>query len=347
MKRRQTFENFIVDGINFAKVFAFELAEASETLYNPFCIYGRSGSGKTHLLRAIQNHNRCTKNSMYITCKEFMNKFAYIYRLDCIDGELNKELRNIDILLIDNIEFLSKSTLVQKVFLDVFNYMMSRNKQIVVALKGDVKELPYHIYEVICWGLYIETQISTFIQRKEVIKNEIQYCNDEINEEVINYIAINIYTDMRSTLRCLKKIIKICKDKRVVPDIAICKKYLVYDIMSQLREKIVPEYVIKTVADIFNISVDELMSETEHKYERSMAIYMCWKEFDLKLDDLKMIFGNRTDKEIVEDILGIEKLFLYSNGDAVGQINAVNYRIMRKEGIENVDMWDFFKYRAS
>lgn len=95
--------------------------------------------------------------------------------------------------------------------------------------------------------------------------------------------------------------------------------------MIQLREKIVPEYVIKTVADIFNISVDELMSETEHKYERSMAIYMCWKEFDLKLDDLKMIFGNRTDKEIVEDILGIEELFLYSNGDAVGPINAVNY----------------------
>ena len=347
MKRKQNFENYIVDGINFSKDMALTLAQASETLYNPVCIYGRSGSGKTHLLKAIQNYNGCEKKSIYLTCKELMNRFACMYGLDSIDGRLDELFGNIDILLIDNIEFLLKSTLAQKVFQDVFDYMMSRKKQMVVALKGDVKELPYHIYELLRWGEIVETQASTYIQRKEVIKNEMQYCNEEINEEVINYIAVNIYTDMRSTLRCLKKIIKICKDKRVVPDIAICKKYLAYDRMAQLREKIVPEYVIKTVGDILDISIDKLMGEAEYKYERSMAIYMCWKLFDLKLDELEIIFGNRTDKEIVDGILGIEKLLLYSDGDAVAQINAVNYRIIRKEGIENMDMWDFFKYRAS
>lgn len=344
MKRMHTFENFFVDEMNLAKEFALEVVTLETILYNPLCFYGRSGNGKTHLLKAIKNYNYNKKNSMYMTCKELMNKFAYVCKINNIESELSHKFGHIDILLIDNIEFLKKSTLAQKIFTYVYNYMLKSNKQLVVAAKGDIKELPYHIYKKICFGLYIETQKTTYKQRLEVLKNEIENSTENINKEVLEYIALNIYTDMRSTIRCLKKIIKICKNSKKPPNIEICKKYLRYDIIAQLREEIVPEYVIKVVADIFDISLEDLMSNSECRYERSMAMYMCWRLFELKVYELNEIFGNRTEREIVDGILGIEKLYLYTNGDTVGQMNEVYDRIRCRKGIENIDRWDFLIY---
>lgn len=344
MKIMQTFENFFVDGINIARDFAIDVVESETASQYPLCIYGRSGTGKTHLLKAIKNYNYNKKNSMYMTCKELTNKFAYVCKINDIEGELNHKFGHIDILLIDNIEFLIKSTLAQKIFTYVYNYMLNGHKQIVVAAKGDIKELPYHIYKKLCSGLYIETQKTTYKQRLEVLKNEIEKSTENINKEVLEYIALNIYTDMRSTIRCLKKIIKICRNSKESPSIEICKKYLRYDIIAQLREKIVPEYVIKVVADIFDISLEDLMSNSECRYKRSMAMYMCWKLFELKVYELNEIFGNRTRREIVDGILEIEKLYLYANGDTVGQMNEVNYRIRFRKGIENMDRWDYLIY---
>ena len=211
LKSKYTFDNFIVGNSNkFAHAAALSVAENPGNMYNPLFIYGNSGLGKTHLMHAIGNY--ITENSnrrvLYVTSDQFIQDFIGINKKDDKGTNFNyvdffkNKYRNIDVLIIDDIQFLGGATQTQQEFFHTFNSLYNDSKQIIISSDrspDDLKLLEDRLRTRFCWGLTVNIFPPDFTLRTEILKKKIIAGNfeTEIPDDVVEYIASNIGTDVR------------------------------------------------------------------------------------------------------------------------------------------------------
>lgn len=322
---RYTFDNFIVGQSNkFAKATSLAVAERPGYMYNPLFIYGKSGLGKTHLMHAIGNYivKNSNKKVLYVTSERFVDDFLNIYRRNKTDSNFEmvetfkKKYRDIDVLMIDDIQYLEIANKTQQEFFNTFNELHCNNKQIIISSDrspDDLNKLEERLRTRFNWGLTIDIlppdlQLRLDIIDKKIEANEI--CN-KLSDDVKEYIASNCSSDIRKLEGAITRIFAyatMMNSSSISLDLAVeaLKDYFVKSIIS--KNKI--EQVQQLVAGHYNISVDELKSKkrvTNVSVPRQIAMYICRVVLEETLPKIGAEFGGKNHTTVMHSVEKIKR----------------------------------------
>ena len=325
LKPNYTFDTFIVGNSNkFAHAAALSVAENPGKMYNPLFIYGSSGLGKTHLMHAIGNYivQNTNKKVLYVTCEQFRDDFIGISRrmeengnnFDYVDYFKNK-YRNIDVLMIDDIQFLGGATSTQQEFFHTFNTLYSDNKQIIITSDrspDDLKLLEDRLRTRFCWGLTVDIYPPDFELRINILKKKIAggIINQEIPDNVIEYIASNMGSDVRQLEGSINRLLAystIMGGSKIDLDLAIeaLKDYA----NTGISEKNNIRKIQKSVAEYFQISVDDMKSKKRSAnlaFPRQVAMYLCRQLTDESFPKIGTEFGGKDHSTVMHSCDKIE-----------------------------------------
>lgn len=306
-----TFDNFVVGKSNqFVYTAAQAVAQNPGGTFNPLFIYGNSGLGKTHLLHAIGNYLRQSSPELkikYVTCEQFTN--AYISSL--LSPAKNKSImefrdvyRNLDVLMVDDIQFLSKGKEIQEEFFHTINELSSAGKQIVISSDRHPKEMPTledRLRTRFVSGLIHDIGQPDLETRIAILKKKNQLEKYHINDDVINYIAEQIDSNVRELIGKLKEMFlleKVLGRKLSTADIEesfVAQK-------EDLKNDLTPDKIISVVCDYFNISYADITGKKKNKEvvePRMIAIYLIDDLLSLPLKNIGKIFGGRDHTTIM------------------------------------------------
>ena len=320
---KYTFENFVIgDSNRFAQTAAVAVAEQPGKVYNPLFIHGKSGLGKTHLMHAIGNYitQNSNKKVLYVTSDKFISDFIGINRKDTDNYDVieyfKEKYRNIDVLIIDDIQFLGGAEKSQQEFFHTFNTLYDSNKQIIISSDrspDDLKILEDRLRTRFRWGLTANIFPPDFDLRCKILKDKLSGLEGAnlIKENVIEYIANNCESDVRyleGSINRLFAYAAMYSPKEIDLDFAIeaLKDYLGSSVyLSSNISKIQ-----KAVADYFNITVDNLKSKKRTasiNNARQIAIYLCRMITEETTTRIGLEFGNRDHSTVLHAIEKVSK----------------------------------------
>ena len=335
---KYNFENFIVGNSNkFAQAAALSVAENPGKMYNPLFIYGNSGLGKTHLMHAIGNYivENSNRRVLYVTSDQFRDDFVGINKKDekgtnfnYIDFFKNK-YRNIDVLIIDDIQFLGGATQTQQEFFHTFTNLYNDSKQIIISSDrspNDLKLLEERLRTRFCWGLTVNIYPPDFELRKEILRKKIIAGNfeAEIPEDVIEYIASNMGSDVRQLEGSITRLVAystIMGGARI--DINLAIEALKDFISKGLSEKNDITRIQKIVAEYFQISVEDIRSKKRSSniaFPRQIAMYLCRKLTSESFPKIGTEFGGKDHSTVMHSVEKIEQE-IKNNSDLAGIID--------------------------
>lgn len=325
LKKKYSFENFIVGNSNkFAHAAALSVAENPGNMYNPLFIYGNSGLGKTHLMHAIGNYiiSNSNRKVLYVTSDQFIQDFVGINKRDekgtnfnYVDFFKNK-YRNVDVLIIDDIQFLGGATQTQQEFFHTFNTLYNDSKQIIISSDrspDDLKLLEDRLRTRFCWGLTVNIFPPDFSLRTEIIRKKISAGNfeKEIPEDVIEYIASNIGTDVRQLEGSITRLIAystIMGGVEITLDLAI--EALKDFISKGISEKNDVHRIQKIVSEYFQITVEDIRSKKRSSnisFPRQIAMYLCRKMTSESFPKIGTEFGGKDHSTVMHSVEKIEQ----------------------------------------
>ena len=325
------FDNFIVGNSNkFAQAAALSVAENPGKIYNPLFIYGNSGLGKTHLMHAIGNYivQNSQKKVLYVTSDQFRDDFVGINRKDKDGTNFNyveffkNKYRNIDVLIIDDIQFLGGATQTQQEFFHTFTNLYNDSKQIIVSSDrspNDLKLLEERLRTRFCWGLTVNIGPPDFELRKEILRKKIVAGNfeEEIPEEVIEYIASNMGSDVRQLEGSITRLIAystIMGGTKINLSLAI--EALKDFINKGISEKNDIAKIQKTVAEFFQISAEDIKSK-KRSSNIAFPMYLCRKLTNESFPKIGTEFGGKDHSTVMHSVEKIE-MEIKSNKDLAG-----------------------------
>ena len=324
LTRKYIFDNFIVGNSNkFAHAAALSVAENPGNMYNPLFIYGNSGLGKTHLMHAIGNYiaDNTNKNVLYVTSEDFIQDFISMTKKDdngsnfsYVDFFKNK-YRNIDVLIIDDIQFLGGATQTQHEFFNTFNNLYNDSKQIIVSSDrspADLKMLEDRLRTRFTWGLTVNIYPPDFSLRTEILKKKIVAGNfeKEIPDDVVEYIASNIGTDVRQLEGSITRLIAystIMGGAEITLDLAI--EALKDFISKGMGEKNDVHRIQKIVSEYFQISVEDIRSKKRSSnisFPRQIAMYLCRAMTNESFPKIGTEFGGKDHSTVMHSVEKIE-----------------------------------------
>lgn len=310
---RYTFDNFIVgDSNRLAHTAAIAVAEQPGKLYNPFFIHGKSGLGKTHLMHAIGNYIKKISNKrvLYVTSETFISDFTSM--------NMNKDAsfikafkdkyRNIDILMIDDIQFLEKAEKTQNEFFHTFNTLYDMNKQIIISSDrspDDLKLLEERLRTRFSWGLTVNIYPPDIDLKKRIIKNKMSghAVANLVEDEAIDYIANNSENDVRHIEGAVTRLYAyaaIMSPKKI--DLEFANEALRDYLKSSVYMDSNIAKIQKAVADYYKITIEDLKSKKRTaniNYPRQVAIYLCRTYTDESFPKIGLEFGNRDHSTII------------------------------------------------
>ncbi len=303
-----TFDNYVVGNSNrLAFVAARAVAEAPGTIHNPLFIYGRSGIGKTHLMQAIGNYikDHSKLKVLYTTSNEFRDEFTGIATSNNKIGYANdfkNKYRNVDVLIIDDIQFLVEAEKTQQEFFHTFNALHQANKQIIISSDkspDDLKKIEERLRSRFMWGLPVDIYPPDFNLRCDIIRSKVKNTSieDKLNEDVIEYIANSCVNDVRhieGTINRLLAYTAMMVPEKITLDFAneALNDYVNTNIF--INNSIAS--IQSAVAEYFKISVDDLKSKRRTNTvvrPRHIAMYLCRVETDENLQKIGLEFGGR------------------------------------------------------
>lgn len=308
---KYTFDNFVVGKSNqFVYAAAKSVAENPGQKFNPLFIYGGVGLGKTHLLHAIGNYIKSAypdKKIMYATCEKFTNDYIESLRAnkDMANFEFREKYRNLDVLMIDDIQFISNKTSTQEEFFHTFNDLYQRQKQIIIASDRPPKEiatLEERLRSRFTSGLIQDIQTPDFETRVAILRKKAQQEKYSIDDEVINFIAEKIDTNIREMEGILSKVFffaTLLGKKSVTLEEAY---EAMKENMDEIKEGLSPDMVIDTVCKYFNISKNDIVGKKKNKEivePRMICIYLICELLDLPLVAIGKKFGDRDHTTIM------------------------------------------------
>lgn len=302
------FETFIVgNGNRFAHAASLAVAEAIAKAYNPLFIYGGVGLGKTHLMHAIghyvlQNQKNC--RVMYVSSEKFTNELINAIKDDKTVKFRNK-YRNIDVLLIDDIQFLAGKEATQEEFFHTFNALHEANKQIVISSDRPPKDIPTledRLRSRFEWGLITDIQPPDLETRIAILRKKSDQEHIKIPDDIIYYIANKIQSNIRELEGALIRVIAYSSLSNRDISMDLCIEAL-KDIIPSSQPKIISVNLIKNiVAEYYNLKLDEFKAKKRTRniaFPRQIAMYLCRELTDLSLPKIGEEFGGRDHTTVI------------------------------------------------
>ncbi|MFW5960024.1 MAG: chromosomal replication initiator protein DnaA [Chitinivibrionales bacterium] len=318
--RNYTFDQFVVaDNNRVAYTAAMSVAEApGKTSFNPLIIYGNIGTGKTHLLQSIGNLAEEEKTSdkiIYMSSKEFINEYFNAVKNEGTSLARTAKFNEADLLLIDDIQFLSKYTGVQKEFFRLFNNLEFKNIQIVLTSDKPpekIKNMMSNIINRFHSGLITDIQPPGFQTRREIIKQKAEKEDIHLPESVLQFLAGQLKNDVRELEGTLIKLIaykSFTGEEITIENI----KEIFNDVLLRKQNRITIEDIQKMVAERFEIPPSRLRARTKRKdvfIPRSIAMYLCRKHTGESLRTIGIEFGGRNYSTVVHSYNKVEEALI-------------------------------------
>ncbi len=308
-----SFENFVVGNSNkFAHAASVAVAEAPGLTYNPLFIYGGVGLGKTHLMQAIANYiivQYPQANIMYVTSESFMNELISSIQTNR-NVEFRDKYRNVDVLLIDDIQFIAGRESTQEEFFHTFNALYESNKQIIISSDKPPQEIPTleeRLSSRFQWGLLADIQPPDYETRMAILKNKYNNLQAKenfdftISEDILSFIAEKSLTNIRQLEGALQKVFAFSRLNNTPVDMNGAEKILKDFFMSDVR-MIYPKDVIDIVCDYYNITEADIKGRNrarEVSYPRQIAMYIMREVTDYSLPKIGSLFGGRDHTTVI------------------------------------------------
>ena len=311
---KYTFESFVVGNNNrFAHAAALAVAEAPATSYNPLFLYGGVGLGKTHLMHAIANeilvHNKNT-SILYVTSEKFTNQLINAIK-DNKNEQFRNKYRNIDVLLIDDIQFIAGKERIQEEFFHTFNALHESGKQIVISSDRPPKDINFledRLKSRFEWGLIADISNPDYETRLAILRKKAQLDNIIIDDEILSNIANRIDSNIRELEGTLNKLI--AKSSLTNSPITMeMAERAINDIVAQQEKVISAEFIQETVAKYFNINAKDLRGSKRSNdiaFPRQIAMYLCRNVAQMSLPQIGKDFGKRDHTTVMHACTKIE-----------------------------------------
>ena len=314
-----TFETFVIgNNNNLAHAASLAVAETPGEVYNPLFIYGGVGLGKTHLMQAIAHFIIKTKPELkvlYVTSETFTNEL-----IDSVKNQKNSEFRekyrNIDVLLIDDIQFIIGKESTQEEFFHTFNALYQDRKQIVISSDRPPKEmetLSERLRTRFEMGLPVDIQIPTYETKMAILNKKAELGGYDIPYEVKDYVATHIKSSIRELEGALTKLSAFAKLSSNPITVEFAEEALKDLISPDSRREITPELIIDIVAEHFNIKSEDILSQKRSAdivYPRQIAMYLCRQMTTNTVQSLGKAFGNRDHPTILHGADKINKMVI-------------------------------------
>ena len=312
---KYTFDSFVVGNNNrFAHAAALAVAEAPATSYNPLFIYGGVGLGKTHLMHAIGNEilrNNRNSKILYVTSEKFTNQLINAIK-DNKNEQFRTKYRNIDVLLIDDIQFIAGKERVQEEFFHTFNTLHESGKQVIISSDRppkDINLLEDRLKSRFEWGLIADISNADYETRLAILRKKSQIDNIIIEDEILSNIANKISTNIRELEGTLNKLIARASLMNS-PITMEMSEWAINEIINTKDKVISSGYIQEVVAKYFNIDPKDLVGikkSNDIVFPRQIAMYLCRTVPQLSLPQIGKDFGNRDHTTVMHACNKIEK----------------------------------------
>lgn len=322
---KYTFDTFVVGGNNnFAHAASLAVAESPGEIYNPLFIYGGVGLGKTHLMHSIAHfvlEKDPSKNVLYVTSETFTNELIDALKAGKTGSELamtkfREKYRNNDVLLIDDIQFIIGKESTQEEFFHTFNHLHVSGKQIIISSDKppkDIETLEARLRTRFEWGLIADISSPDYETRMAILRKKEELDGLEryhIPDEVMDYIAKNIKSNIRELEGSLNKLVALSNLENKPIDIPLAAEALKDMISPDDNRTITPDLIIDTVSEHFNISIEDLKGKKRNReivLPRQIVMYLCRQMTDTSLKAIGAFLGGKDHASINHGIKKIEE----------------------------------------
>ena len=314
---KYTFDTFVVGNNNkFAHAAALAVAESPGKMYNPLFIHGGAGLGKTHLMHAIAHfilEENPDKRVLYVTSETFTNELIEAIRNgnNTATTKFREKYRSVDVLLIDDIQFIIGKEATQEEFFHTFNDLHGKKKQIIISSDKppkDIETLEARLRSRFEWGLIADISSPDFETRMAILHKKEELEGYNISEEVIKYIATNIKSNIRELEGAFNKVMASSKLEKKEVTLELAEQAL-KDIISPDEQKVItPDYIISVVAEHYHVTVADLCGNKRSSkivMPRQIAMYLCRDIIDTSLKTIGKNLGDRDHTTVMH---GIEKI---------------------------------------
>ena len=336
---RYTFDTFVIGSNNrFAHAAALAVAESPGKEYNPLFLYGGVGLGKTHLMHSVAHYilqQDPTKKVLYVTSEVFTNEL-----IDSIRNGNNNSMtafrekyRNIDVLLIDDVQFIIGKESTQEEFFHTFNALHSANKQIIISSDRppkDMETLEARLQSRFEWGLIADISSPDYETRMAILRKKEELDGYNIDDEVIRYIATNIKSNIRELEGALNKLVALSNLEKREINISMAEEVLKDIISPNQKREVTPQVILEVVAEHYGISVSDIIGgkrNAEIVTPRQVVMYLCREITDTPYKAIGILLGNRDHSTIINGDGKVRKQLQTNDGSLKNNIDIIRKKL--------------------
>jgi chromosomal replication initiator protein len=314
---KYTFDTFVVGSNNkLAQAAALAVAESPGETFNPLFIYGGPGLGKTHLMHSIAHfiiEHDLNKKVLYVTSEEFTNELIDNIRNgnNTAMAKFREKYRNIDVLLVDDIQFIIGKESTQEEFFHTFNSLHSAGKQIILSSDKPPKEmeiLDERFRSRFEWGIMADISLPDYETRMAILHKKEEMDGYNMKEEIIQYIANNVKSNIRELEGAFNKVVAFAKLEQKEISIDLAEQALADIISPDVKKEITPEDILSMVAEHYGVTEKDIIGNKRSSkivIPRQIAMYLCRELTGTSLKGIGKIIGNRDHTTVMH---GIEKI---------------------------------------
>lgn len=312
---KYTFESFVVGNANrFAHAAALAVAESPGEAYNPLFIYGGVGLGKTHLMQAIGHfiHQADpTKKILYITSENFTNELISAIQLKKT-YEFREKIRKVDVLMVDDIQFIAGRESTQQEFFNTFNELHNDNKQIILTSDKPPKDIPRleeRLSSRFEWGLVADIQRPDVDTRVAILREKTTQEGIKVPDEVLQLIAGKIDSNIRELEGCLTRLVAYSNLVKEPITIDLCERALQEVFNTVKRKQITAELIMNTVSDYYGQTLEDMTGPTRKReitVPRQIAMYLTREMTGMSLPQIGNVFGGRDHTTVLHSCKTVE-----------------------------------------
>lgn len=316
INRSYSFDTFIVGPSNsLAYAASYAVAENPGSMYNPLFIYGESGLGKTHLLHAIGNEIQKRNPKLkivYQTTDRFVSEFIYAIRFDQMH-KFQEKYRDIDVLLIDDVQFISNKEQTQEAFFHIFNALYEGHKQIVFSsdtYPHNIQGIAERLRSRLSWGLVTDIYAPPLETKIAILKKKADMHEERLDDDVAHFIASHTFSNIRELEGALVRVMAFASLTKQSIDIHLAKKVLIQTVAAQTPTVIELHMVVRCIEKYYGYTLKDLCSKGRNKdlsFARQVAMFLMKKTTDKSLRDIADYLGKRDHSTVMYSIEKIEE----------------------------------------
>lgn len=308
LKPEFTFESFVVGPHNrLAHATSVAVAQNPGKTHNPLFIYGGVGLGKTHLICAVGNaivHHSSLKKILYVSCEDFANEYIYSIQNKKTE-EFKQKYRSVDVFLIDDIQFLSRKEGTQEEFFHTFNHLYQSNCQIVMTsdrIPRAIPDLEERLSSRFAWGMIADITHPNLETRQAILQSKCAEKGWQVNQDVIEYIAANITSNIRELEGALNRVMAHCDLHKITPSLEVTQSVLENFIVFNQNKTTSHDKVLKVVARFFNISLPDLLSPKRSRdfvLPRQITMYLLRSDLSMSYPQIGKVLGGKDHTTVI------------------------------------------------